>query len=118
MKILKASYSGVGSVNRDGSPSLPAGEGVHIVRLVRVRSAPKAVPLARFRRWRWGVRPDPRNAIGRNEYGYTFTRWGALREIAARIQIRKPRPYLAPAIDRTLRRDHSACGKNPCSDCR
>jgi hypothetical protein len=72
---------------------------VHEVRLLRAR-APKSVRLWRMRRWRWDVTTyEPRVTShpgvydGRNGpphrpgcgFGYTFTRWGALRRIAHHI---------------------------------
>lgn len=68
---------------RDGRP-----ETVHEFRLLRA-SAPRCYFLNRLRRWRW----DSTNYVPayfgsphqarRGDWGYTFTRWGALRRIAA-----------------------------------
>jgi len=69
---------------------------VHEVRLLRAR-APKRTRLWRLRRWRWDVTTytprvtqhpgvyDGRNGVQHRPgcgFGYTFTRWGALRRIA------------------------------------
>lgn len=69
---------------------------VHEIRLLRAR-APRCERLWRLRRWRWDVssytprvtqRPgvyDGRNGTQHRPgcgFGYTFTRWGALRRIA------------------------------------
>ncbi|OUD04683.1 hypothetical protein [Streptomyces swartbergensis] len=70
---------------------------VHEVRLIRVHRAPTSRRLHRLLRWRWDVTTyEPRVTQhpgvydGRNGaqhrpgcgFGYTFTRWGALRRIA------------------------------------
>ncbi|CAL9665276.1 hypothetical protein SUDANB1_07179 [Streptomyces sp. enrichment culture] len=69
---------------------------VHEIRLLRAR-APRCERLWRLRRWRWDVdtytpcvTKHPGVYDGRNGtphrpgcgFGYTFTRWGALRLIA------------------------------------
>lgn len=71
-------------------------EPVHEVRLIRVRRAPTCLRFHRLRRWRWDVNTytprvttragiyDGRNGAPhawRSGFGYTLTRWGALRHI-------------------------------------
>jgi hypothetical protein len=85
VRFLNTTHATLGAVNADGSPALPTGKPVFRAWLVRVTRVPRSVPLARFRRWRWGVQPDPRTTQVRGASGYTFTQFGASREIAKRI---------------------------------
>lgn len=74
-------------------------EPVHEVRLVAVKRAPSHYRLHLLRRWRWDLKtytPEPIDARplmvtgGGHELGYTFTRWGALRNIARAIDHTDP----------------------------
>lgn len=60
-------------------------EPINRVRLVPIAHAPRCVRLSRFRRWKWEVIPSQAPASGGQgrTYGYTFTRFGAGRAIAA-----------------------------------
>lgn len=75
---------------------------VHEIRLLRIRRAPTCHRLHRLLRWRWDVSTyeprvtqhpgvyDGRNGTPHTDgcgFGYTFTRWGALRRIARHASV-------------------------------
>jgi len=85
--LFRYAVQGIAAVNADGSLAVLSGEPNYRARLGRLdKGAPRSVPLARLRRWRWDVDPDPRTTDRRSSRGYTFTRFGAAVAIARCIE--------------------------------